>query len=374
MIFKTYTKSYNIKFLNIVAFFVVFMLIGCKTTKLNPSAPYQIKFLDEYILETDKTFENIKIGGLSGIDYNDEHFVLVSDKSKNPNIFKVDIKIEKQNIQSVDFLDAQILKCDDINHFDPESIRFLPDNTGYLISTEGYINAGENAQIIEVDEQGQCVKNYNLPRYFDVNLPNKPRHNGVFEGLTIDDNGNGFWVINEIPLEEDGKKPKLYNTQSLLRLTHYQFENTKPDYQLAYDLERLIKIPFLPFGLNGASELLQLDQNHIIVVERSYSAGHGSKGNRVKLFLVDISEAENILEKQTLKKFKGKSLSKTLLFDSKSIKNKLEYGFIDNIEGLTFGPELLNGNKSLILISDNNFNSFGKQLNQFILLELIKTN
>ena len=148
----------------------------------------------------------------------------------------------------------------------------------------------------------------------------------------------------------------------------------KTDYQLAYDLERLIKIPFLPFGLNGATELLQLDKTHLIVLERSYSAGHGSKGNRLKLFLIDISKAENILEKQTLKKFKGKSLPKTLLFDSKHIKKQLENGFIDNIEGLTFGPELPNGNKSLILMSDNNFNDFGKQLNQFILLELIKTN
>lgn len=348
--------------------------MGCKTTKTNPSATYQIKFLDEYILEADKTFENIKIGGLSGIDYNGEHFILVSDKSKKPDIFKVDIKIDNQSIKSVEFLDAQILKCYDINRFDPESIRFLPDNTGYLISTEGYIKTDENAQIIEVDMQGQCVKYYDLPQYFDVNLPNKPIHNGVFEGLTIDDNDNGFWVINELPLEEDGKKPKLYNTQSLLRMTHYQFENTKPDYQLAYDLERLIKIPFLPFGLNGATEILQLDKKHIIVLERSYSAGHGSKGNRVKLFLVDISEAENILDQQNIKKYKGQSLPKTLLFDSKHIKKQLAKSFIDNIEGLTFGPDLANGNKSLILMSDNNFNDFGKQLNQFILLELIKTN
>ena len=64
-----------------------------------------------------------------------------------------------------------------------------------------------------------------MPQHFDVNFPNKPRHNGVFEGSTIDADQAGFWVINEIPLEEDGKKPKLYNTQSLLRLTHYDFND-----------------------------------------------------------------------------------------------------------------------------------------------------
>ena len=36
---------------------------------------------------------------------------------------------------------------------------------------------------------------------------------------------------------------------------------------------------------------------------------------------------------------------------------------------ITFGPDLPNGNKSLILISDNNFNSMGPQVNQVILME-----
>ncbi|MBS3739334.1 esterase-like activity of phytase family protein [Mesohalobacter halotolerans] len=369
---KQYTKSYNIIILNIVAFFVGLLLMGCKTTKLDVSAPYQVKFLDEFIL-TQKSFKKIEVGGLSGIDYNGEYFVLISDKSKNPDIFKADIKIDKQKFQYVKFIDAKVLKCEGLNRFDPESIRFLPDHSGYLISTEGYINSNENAQILKVDEQGQCHKNYELPQYFDVNYPNRPRHNAVFEGLTIDSEKTGFWVINEIPLEEDGKKPKLYNTQSLLRLTHFNFEDHTADRQFAYDLERLVRIPLLPFGLNGATELLQLDKNHIIIIERSYSAGHGSKGNRIKMFLVEISSAENILEKQILKKYKGKTLPKTLIFDSKTIKNDLQYKFIDNIEGISFGPNLPNGNKSLILVSDNNFNAIGKQLNQFILLELIKS-
>jgi hypothetical protein len=30
---------------------------------------------------------------------------------------------------------------------------------------------------------------------------------------------------------------------------------------------------------------------------------------------------------------------------------------LDNIEGLTLGPKLLDGQQSLILVSDNNFNS-----------------
>ncbi|WP_445159364.1 esterase-like activity of phytase family protein [Mesohalobacter salilacus] len=368
---KQFTKSYNVQLLNVVAFFMILNLTSCKTAKLNTSAPYQVKFLDEFILKQ-KSFKNTEIGGLSGIDYNGEYFVLISDQSTNPDIFQVEIRIKNQKIQSVEFKDVKTLTCDDIKRFDTESIRFLPKGSGYLISTEGSINSNINAQILEVNDQGQCQKKYDLPKHFDLDYSNKPRHNGVFEGLSLDYNKQGFWVVNEVPLQEDGRKPKLYNSFSPVRITHYNFDNSQPDIQYSYDLERLIKIPFLPFGLNGATEILQIDRTHILLIERSFSAGHGSKGNRVKLFLIDMSSAENTLNKTNFKNYKGKSLSKTLIFDSKKIKNKLEFGFIDNIEGISFGSDLPNGNKSLILISDNNFNAIGKQLNQFILLELIK--
>ncbi len=44
--------------------------------------------------------------------------------------------------------------------------------------------------------------------------------------------------------------------------------------------------------------------------------------------------------------------------------------FIDNIEGVTFGPLLANGKQSLIFIADNNFNFFEKS--QLLLFELSK--
>ena len=53
-------------------------------------------------------------------------------------------------------------------------------------------------------------------------------------------------------------------------------------------------------------------------------------------------------------------------------KEDLTEGIIDNIEGITLGPVLENGNESLVLVSDDNFQLYGKQLNQFILLEIVK--
>ena len=43
--------------------------------------------------------------------------------------------------------------------------------------------------------------------------------------------------------------------------------------------------------------------------------------------------------------------------------------YTDNIEGVTFGPDLPNGHKSLIFIADNNFNPMEKS--QVMLFEVI---
>jgi hypothetical protein len=43
----------------------------------------------------------------------------------------------------------------------------------------------------------------------------------------------------------------------------------------------------------------------------------------------------------------------------------------DNLEGLSYGPRLPNGNPTLLVISDDNFSTAGSvQINQFLLFEL----
>jgi hypothetical protein len=42
---------------------------------------------------------------------------------------------------------------------------------------------------------------------------------------------------------------------------------------------------------------------------------------------------------------------------------------IDNIEGVSFGPTLPNGHRSLVLVSDNNFNP--DQITQFLAFEVV---
>jgi hypothetical protein len=58
------------------------------------------------------------------------------------------------------------------------------------------------------------------------------------------------------------------------------------------------------------------------------------------------------------------------VLDLATITDKLKSKQIDNLEGLTFGPTLANGNRSLLMVADNNFNIHGPQLNQVLLFEV----
>ena len=42
---------------------------------------------------------------------------------------------------------------------------------------------------------------------------------------------------------------------------------------------------------------------------------------------------------------------------------------VDNVEGVTWGPTLPNGHKTLLFVTDNNFQSFQKT--QFFLFEVV---
>jgi len=57
--------------------------------------------------------------------------------------------------------------------------------------------------------------------------------------------------------------------------------------------------------------------------------------------------------------------------DFNAIKSQFPSKHVDNIEGMCWGPKLKNGNQTLVFVADNNFNLYGKQLNQFLFFEVV---
>jgi hypothetical protein len=348
------------------------LIFSCKTEKQT-----KLNFLDEFVLADSIKFKNTIIGGLSGLDNVNNQYYFVVDDARNPRVLSANIVISENKIKSVDFKDVLFLN-DSITSFykenalDLESI-FVDEKTNeiYLVS-EGSIRRNKLPSVFKVDENGGFLESFQLPENLS-NLKNI-KHNAAFEASSKSIDHKGFWAAMEAPLKVDGEEPTFTKTSSPIRITYFDKTSKKATKQFAYQLEHITKPAKGDVNLNGVTAILEYQKNHFFIIERTYQNGYGSYGNVVRIFDAIIDEnTTNILEIDSLKSTEFISLKKRLVFNFEDAKDNLTKGIIDNIEGITLGPKLPNGNQSLILIADDNFQVYGKQLNQFILLE-IQTN
>ncbi|WP_378187236.1 esterase-like activity of phytase family protein [Aquimarina sp. W85] len=367
----------------LIRFFVLLcstsILLNCTTGKSLIKKKFTLKFLDEFVIENDTLFPTTKIGGLSGIDYNPvtNKYIFVSDDSSAPRYYiasidLVDKKIKNIHFDSIIYFQTNKGKKYDSLHFDLEGIRFF-DAKNIIISSEGAIKHKKDPFISIYSNLGNLKESYMLPPYFKPtsNINNTPRHNGTLEAIAPTINKKGFWIAMELPLQEDGDQPNFYNAGAPVRFTYFDTLTKRATKQFVYPLDKLEKDPKGKFGVNGVTDILQLTSDSFLVLERSYSVGYGIHGNTVRLYLTTTKNVTNTLDFVSLKNATYNLAQKTLLFDFESVLSQLSNQSIDNIEGITFGPKLKNGNQTLFLVSDNNFNSRSKQKNQIIALEIL---
>lgn len=350
----------------------VVFLTGCKSTRLGESPNLQVRLLDDYTIPEDLSVGDTKVGGLSGIDFADGSYFLVSDQPSTPRFYKADIVISEESIDTVVF--SEVIRLDipetsEKQNYDLESLIFDQASRLFYISSEGSISNKIDPAILKISPEGKLLESLPLPENLLAGSSQEPRNNGALEGLAESFDKKGVWAAMELPLKTDGPKPKLIRTKSPVRITYFDKATGEATRQFPYLLEPIAKIPWLYFAVNGVTDLLEYAPNKFLILERGFAAGHGQQGNTVRIYDVDASLGTNTLNRNNLKVSFYNPAIKTLVYDFKWAKDFLSEGFIDNIEGITFGPELENGNKSLILISDNNFNSLGPQANQVILME-----
>ncbi|KGL63072.1 esterase-like activity of phytase family protein [Polaribacter sp. Hel1_85] len=351
--------------------FFISVLFSCKK-----NTQTELIFLDEYIVKDSLTINNSVIGGLSGVDYSNGFYYFVVDDSRDPRFVKAKIDIEKNKIKSIDFKNVVCLN-DTITAFyketflDLESIFIDKETQEVNFVSEGSIIKGKSPSVFTTDSLGNFVQNYTIPNYFIPNAIAKLKHNGAFEGSSKGINNKGFWVAMESPLLSDGEEPTFTKTSSPIRITYFDKAAKKATKQFAYQLEHITKPSQGRTNLNGLTAILEYKENHFLIVERTYQSGYGALGNIIRIFEASVDEnTSNILDIESLRETSFIPLKKRLVFDFEDIRDRLTGGIIDNIEGITFGEKLANGNQSLVLVSDDNFQAYGKQLNQFVLLEI----
>ena len=352
-------------------FFMLTNFISCVQTH-KKSQKIELVFLDEYVLPANQIFNNTKIGGLSGIDFFDGNYYLVVDDSKLPRYYKAIIEIKKKAIIHIDFVEVVFFKDHPYyeNHtLDLEAI--VVNNNKITLVSEGAINKNKNPVLFSTNYNGEFLFDFELPTNFLVSHEPKPIHNKTLEGLSNSYHNDGFWTAFELPLIQDGDEPSYQKANSPIRITYFDKKTRKATKEFAYQLDPITKPYVGDYNLNGLTDILEFKPNHFIVIERTYQSEKGTQGNTINLFHAWIEKTStNTLTINSLKQTDFIPLKKELVFSFDTVKNKLTEGIIDNIEGITLGPILENGNQSIMLISDDNFQLFGKQLNQFLLLEI----
>ena len=372
---------------------IAIVFSSCSTTKNSGSATTnagisRLKLLDEYVIKLDKRFDSTIIGGLSGIDYDAKKniYYIISDErsySSPARFYTAAINIKNKKIKKVDFLSVHTLKQPGGSVFpsfaqnaqrtpDPESIRYNPISNTLTWTSEGdrYMRRNkmiyQNPYVYEMDLNGNFKDSFFIPENLHMYTEEKgARENGVFEGSSFDNNYEHFYVSMELPLYEDGPVPTPAYSGAPIRITKFDVKTKQPLAQYAYQLDAVAKkpVPTNKFAVNGVSEILFLEKDKFLVLERSYSTGIFK--NTIKIYLADFSDATDVSQITGLHLNKThRPVLKKLLLNMDDIDR-----YVDNVEGITFGPVLPNGNRSLILIVDNNFSKFEKS--QVFLLEVI---
>lgn len=318
-----------------------------------------VRVLGEQVIDHDFEFAATVVGGLSGIDYvpGSGEFVLISDdrSEKGPaRFYTARIPVGETGIGAVSFTGSQPLRRADGSLYpprsvDPEDIRVDPWTGNYFWTQEGERSGGladPSVRVSAVD--GGFVSELPIPDNERMRADSGPRQNQALEAATFAAGGALFVTAMEGPLLQDG--PGATTTAGATTRITVQARFGPLLAQFAYPLEPVFSEsqPRAGQASNGVTAMVAddaLDPTRFLVVERAFAEG---VGNRVRIFEIDTTGASNVLDASIAG---ARPVAKRLVADL----TDLGIEAVDNIEAMTWGPRLPSGERTLVLVADNNF-------------------
>lgn len=232
---------------------------------------------------------------------------------------------------------------------DPEAIRVAPDGRSYVWASEDDARDGYGPAVRQMGRQGREWKQVPLPANlrFDHAAWRGPRGNASIEGMDFSPDG-ALWIAMEGPLIEDGM-PAAEGRPALVRFT--RLVEDWDSRQFAYRLDAAAAVPHGKAADNGVTEILALDDQRMLVLERSGAVlGEGRFLFRCRLYLANFAQATEIAGLASLKSVVIKPATKRLLFDFATLPDNP-----GNLEAMTWWPSPQDGPEQIVLFNDNNF-------------------
>ena len=195
-------------------------------------------------------------------------------------------------------------------------------------------------------DAGACVMSATLPDPMQ-----SPRRNKGVEAMCLSPDNDLLWVANEDSLPEDGpvattehgSRVRLY----ALDASDRRWPHEAPRWWF-YPLDPAVGSPFphLPDPFNGLAELCALPDGRLLALERAYGLRtRGPDDPRASLIAISIYLVDPLSSAaRTAAAERPPVLAKTLLW--RGLTGRANY------EGMTLGPELADGSRALILVSD----------------------
>jgi 3-phytase/alkaline phosphatase D len=342
---------------------------GSATAAPERARPVQVDFRGESTLAAGLAFEGTVVGGLSSIAYDagrDVYYAICDDQGALGPVryytLAIDISDGTLDPGDVTVLDVTRLEPPAGETYapgtvDPEGLTLTGDDT-LVVTSEGVASAGVDPWIREYRLDGSYVRDLTVPEPFLVGPGTGVRLNLGFETATV---GHGPFLFtgNEGALAQDGPAATPTNG-SVARLLRFRVGPGQADRAFVYPVDPVAAVPVPPdaFSVNGLVELLPLNNQFLLAMERSFSVG---VGNSVKLHLVGLPGADDVSGLDSLVGADVQPVTKTEVLDLNTLGLTL-----DNLEGMTFGPRLADGRRSLVIVSDNNFTP--GQVSQFLLV------
>ena len=314
-----------------------------------------LEFRGQVIVPTGTTFAGTTIGGLSSIAHaGGGVFYVLSDDQTNARFYRLraDIADGQLSAGDITFQSVTTLKQPDGTPYpaaslDPEGFALTKHNRHAIVTSEGFASRLINPWIRKYRLDGTYVADLPVPEDY---FPNAAGTRGVRQNLGFESaatRGKHLFSGTEAALVQDGPAATLTNG-SPARLLRYDLKRNVLQREWTYMVDPIAE-PFTGFGVSGLVEVLPLGKGRLITMERSFSVGAPGTGNKIKLYLTELR--------------KDGSTRKSLLLNLDALGLPL-----DNIEGMAFGPRLRGGQRTLLLVSDNNFAA--TQFTQFLLFAI----
>ncbi len=322
-----------------------------------------LSFVGRTVLPRGLAFEGTRVGGLSGLAWDDNSrcfWAISDDRGKHGPVRAYRLRIDLGAVGTTKDLSAPAVTIDGIlaltdakgkpfapASIDTEGLAIVPG--GFLVSTEPIARKGIPASIGEHGPDGRLRRELPLPSHHRSATDHGLRDNLGFEGLATTRDGRYLFAGTENALVQDGPVAGV-GTASPSRILRFDLEKKGPPSEFVYVVDAVSPAPAATktFSVNGLSDLLPLDENRLLVLERQFVDG---VGNAAHIYEVSLDGASDVSALDSLEGASFVPAKKTLLLDLSQTGIPLE-----NFEGMAFGPPLPDGRGTLVLVSDDNFN------------------